>query len=236
MSLLPYITDKDLFEHTKKVLDIALSAEQKKEEKFHKNVIDPFSAIFDAMRLRLSLSNWVEVEQSRQVQKTMQNAIGDFHEDILGSVEGWEGLEKKGIDIMSHEKKIVAEIKNKHNTMKGDTKQKIYDVLQKAVTSVEYKNYLGYAVHIIPNKKNPVDREFTPSYEGKHRPKNKLIREIDGFSFYDLVTEHNNSLTLLYKVLPKVIGQILKISPDSIVSDDLYPVFFSKAYFNSSIE
>ncbi len=75
-------------------------------------------------------------------------------------------------------------------------------------TSV-YKDFTSYYVAIIPKKKNRYNSEFTPpdKSKGAKCPPNSLVREIDGASFYDLVTGEKNSLSNLYDVLPSVIQE-----------------------------
>ena len=51
-------------------------------------------------------------------------------------------------------KKIIAELKNKHNTMKGDARINIYDDLEKCLKTTN-KGFTGYYVEILPkNAKN----------------------------------------------------------------------------------
>lgn len=86
--LLPFISNKDLYEQVAVVLRVAEKATIGAEQKLYKNVIDPFSALFDASYQGISFDQWLKQEQSRQIQKTFQNAIGTFHQAILGSMPG----------------------------------------------------------------------------------------------------------------------------------------------------
>ena len=54
----------------------------------YSNVVDPFSAVFDMAVNNMSFSEWTRAEIRRQHQKTLQNAIGKFHQTVLGSVNG----------------------------------------------------------------------------------------------------------------------------------------------------
>ena len=70
-----------------------------------------------------------------------------------------------------------------------------------------YKGFTAYYVAIIPKKNKRYDIEFTPpdKSKGAKCPSNKFIRQIDGASFYDLVTGEKNALSNLYNILPSVI-------------------------------
>ena len=112
MPLLPFISDKDLIKYTKEVLDKTGIAEVEAENKLYSNVIDPFSALFDAMRHNMTLDEWLVQEKARQIQKTLENAVGYFHQKVLGSMAGWENAGLGGsYDVKNSDKKIIAEIK-----------------------------------------------------------------------------------------------------------------------------
>lgn len=232
---LPFVTDEVLFSQVKHVITIAQSAVDGAVVKLHDSVVDPFSAIFDASRQGIGLSNWLEQEKARQIQKTLQNAMGDFHQAILGSVKGWANLGVGNVvDIKNDSRKLIAEIKNKYNTTKGNHKKVIYDDINNLLSHT-YRGYTGYYVEIIPKSKHLYDNVFTPSDNETHerRPENLHIRVIDGYSFYALVTEFTDGLKMLYRVLPEVIAEIIGKDYKNIVKDPLYKELFDRAYPNS---
>ncbi len=49
-------------------------------------------------------------------QLVYQSAIGRFHQGVLGGVHGFKNHDA-GYDIENKQRKIIAEIKNKYNTM-----------------------------------------------------------------------------------------------------------------------
>lgn len=229
---LPFVTDDVLYEEVKKVLSIAQAAVDQVEDNLYSNVIDPFSAVFDSLRQGIGMSEWLEQEKARQTQKTMQNAVGDFHQAILGNVQGWTDLRVGGVaDLKSDERKVVAEVKNKYNTTKGNHKKVIYDDLSTLITGT-YNGFKGYYVEIIPKSKVPYDKPFTPSDNetGQRRPTNEKIRVTDGRSFYALVTGDETALVKLYQVLPEVIAEILHTDHSVVTNDDSYIELFKKAF------
>lgn len=120
MAYLNWISDYDLKEAINKLVSVAKEALANSEKKFNKNVIDPFSAIFQVAGFGMDYKSWIISEKRRQSQKTMQNQVGVFHQIILGSVQGWDDMEVgQGVDLVCHEKKVIAEVKNKHNTVTG---------------------------------------------------------------------------------------------------------------------
>lgn len=231
--LLPFIDNKDLYREVKKVLDVAQNAVAVTERNLYSNVVDPFSAVFDAMRQGVSLDRWLEQEKSRQMQKTLQNALGEFHQGIIGSMPGWKNLGTGlVIDVRNTGRKIIAEIKNKWNTTKGTDKKSIYDNLKSQLRKMEYSGFTGYYVEILPKSRTTYDSPFTPPDNVTHtkRPCNEKIRVIDGKSFYTLASRKPNAISRLYSVLPQVIGEILGISIKNIGEDPLFMRLFKRVY------
>lgn len=229
---LTFIEDSDLFDEVAKVLNVVISAAAEAEAKLYNNVIDPFSAVFDSIRQGISVEDWLEQEKSRQIQKTFQNSIGDFHQAVLGHIGDWQNLHVGGVvDLQNDVVKVIAEIKNKHNTTKGNHKKVIYDDLLSLLTS-RYQGYIGYYVEIVPKSRTPYDKPFTPSDNETQtrRPENKDIRVIDGRSFYGLVTGVPNALDQLYYAIPLVIADVLGRDPLQVANDPLYQELFKKAY------
>jgi hypothetical protein len=210
MAKLSWISDNDLSSSIKQLLDKAFDAKSQSSNQFGKNVIDPFSALFEISGFDMDYKSWLISETSRQAQKTLQNHVGDFHQKILGSCRGWDN---KGIgsevDLVNKSNKIVAEIKNKYNTLSGGKLADLYYSLEKHVMNKNsiFKDYTAYYVTIIPKKPIRYDIEFTPSdkSKGSRCPSNKLIREIDGASFYSLATGKKDALNELYDIMPTII-------------------------------
>jgi len=197
MSYLSFIEDEELEKIITKVLNKGQSALKKGEEKFGRNVIDPFSILFEMGSFEIDFNQWNRNEQLRQAQKSLSNAIGNFHQNILGSIKGWEVL-PTGMDIVNHERKIIGEVKNKHNTIKGSDKSGLYSNMENLVMLKGhiYKDYTAYYIEIIPKTPKRYNDPFTPSNPriGSLCSVNPLIRQIDGYSFYSLATGINNAL------------------------------------------
>lgn len=229
--LLSYISNEDLYKCVKAVVDPIQEAVKEKEKTLYKNVIDPFSAVFDSIINEMPLTQWIAAEKSRQIQKTLQNKIGIFHQSLIGKIEGWEDLGTgEVVDLRNKDRKIIAEIKNKFNTTKGNHKIAIYDDLENRLKGYD-RNWTAYYVEIIRKSKTSYCRPFTPSDNKTHqkREENSQIKVIDGESFYSLATGSKTALVDLYKVLPSVIREIVGCTIE-IEKDKVYQELFKKAY------
>jgi hypothetical protein len=240
VSHLTWIADNDLKACVREVLTKGLAGIEKSDKSFYRNGVDPFSAIFDAACQGITLEQWLNLERKRQAQKTLQNALGNFHQKLLSLVNGWEIPALNFVDLISEKTKIVAEIKNKHNTVKKSDLKAVYNELQATVLhkTSKYHGYTAYYVTVIPASTKRFVKEFTPSdNETKTvRQANKQILEIDGYSFYALVTGEQDALKQLYLALPKVIKEVLaeqKFPNDQIVAlsqEPLFAALFAKAF------
>lgn len=206
----------------KKIIDNIYSKYMNKKVKhdIFKNVIDPFSSLIESSFQAYDYDEWIAHEKTRQLQKTLQNMIGTMHEEILGNITGVRKLKVgKVTDIVVDNKKIIAEIKNKFNTTKGNHKVNIYDDLSKQLTKPEFKDYTAYYVEIIPKKAEIYNKPFTPpdNTSKTNRPTNQNIRQIDGKSFYALLTNDENAIYKIHNEILSAISNLgLKTHPDFI--------------------
>jgi len=222
--ILPFIEDEKILKIVSDFLDEFKDIQEKAEQKLEDNALDPFSAILFSVATDSDLETWMTGELNRQIGKSFQNNIGELHQTILGSCDGWEVIDDV-FDVRGMGKKVIAEIKNKHNTTKGNHKIAIYDDLAASLEKPEYKGFTAYYVEIIPKKRKVYNVSFSPSDNKTkdHREAREDIRRIDGKSFYDLVTGYKGSLKMLYDTIPylvdKIQGKGLEIGQDPLFND-----------------
>jgi len=239
MSYLNYIDDSELRGIVKLVLDKGIERKKEAESKFTKNVIDPFGSLFEAAAFDVDHRTWKSAETIRQCQKTLQNHVGDLHQKILGNVDTWQDLETGSVvDLVCERKNIIAEVKNKYNTVTGGKLADQYYSLERLVMpkASKYRNYTAYFVNIIPKTPKRFNKPFEPSDKDKGAkcPKNERIRIIDGASFYSLVTGDDDAIFNFYRVLPKIIEDIFtseyQQSNFEIADKEAFSEYFDLAY------
>jgi hypothetical protein len=210
---MPYVSFLD-DEKFKKIINQSLVTGDKAlisaNDDFERNVIDPFSMMMEMACFDMDFDSWLKSEKARQSQKSLSNSIGELHQKILGAVDGWLDLKVGGgVDLANHDKRIIAEVKNKHNTVTGGKRVDNYKELDKLVMPKAsiYKGYTAYFVEIIPSSPNGYEKPFTPSDKQKGikcEPNPKII-QIDGKRFYSLVTGVDDALEQVFNAIPKVI-------------------------------
>jgi len=227
MRYLEWIKDSDL---TRICTELAenFHANASDEVNF-KNKVDPFSALFDIALNDMSYDDWMNNERIRQRQKTLQNMIGNFHQNVLGCISGWENKAVGDVvDLVCPDKKIIAEVKNKYNTIKGSEKINLFNNFAHAL-KYGYHGYTAYYVTVIAKK--PLNVPFAPSDNSKKaKPEaNENIREIDGASFYAIATGSETALADLYSVLPNILAKITDTDAERIKGNPLFSELFARA-------
>lgn len=239
MAYLAYISDDTLRQLVTDIILVVMRKRQSVQKDFHKNVIDPFAALFESSLSGTTHDAWKNAEMVRQCQKTLTNHIGDLHQKILGNVSGWQDLGTGGVvDLVCENQKIIAEIKNKHNTVTGGKLADQYNSLERQITpkNSKYKGYTAFFVNIIPKSPQRFNKLFRPSdkEKGMKQAENEHIRIIDGASFYAMVTGRENALAELYAVLPELIESVMRADFDrhdfTIQDKALFENYFSRAY------
>src|SRR5699024_2494719 len=122
-------------------------------KKFHNNMLDPIKFTFDMKFLGQTSEEKIKAEIERKIDKSVSNAIGNFHERLLGGIEGLKHYPVgAGYDVKSEDNLIYADVKNKHNTVKGDNLRDLYTKLEGFVADENIQNEKAYWVQIIAPK------------------------------------------------------------------------------------
>lgn len=224
---LSFISDGEFLEAAKKLVNAIGGGRAKAEDDPYRNGIDPFSSLVDAAFQNISPHDWLEQEKVRQAQKSLQNAIGAFHQNVLGSMPGWRDAGYAGsFDVESASKRILAEVKNKYNTMNSTTAKGVCDSLAKHLDNGK-SGFTAYLVQIIPKTSTPYDEEFAPH---RSAPPREDIRRIDGKSFYALATGDSDALRKVYEAMPEMLAKILPVEPRTLSSYPGFDEFYGQVY------
>lgn len=234
MQYLKWISDQALESAIGKLIQAVEDGRGKAKDQLSRNVIDPFSAAFSMILCNMTSTDWQHHEINRQVDKSLSNAVGVFHQQILSNIPGWMDLNNTNqVDLVNDELKIIAELKNKHNTLNAAGTITLYKKLSELVNSKSsiYKGYTAYYVTIIPKQPNGVDELFYPSDNalGERCKEDAKIKKMDGKRFYSLATGNENALHDLFTVIPKVISAIKSVT---IAKRDIETIqnLFNQAY------
>lgn len=235
-----FVSDEDFEKEVKRVIDTYIKGENKlkatkpqdlltNEKNKNKQNIDQFKYLFDIYIKQLTLKEWAENEIVRQVDKTNTNAIGYFHQYLLGHVEGWIDLgigDVTEIDLKNEEETIFIEVKNKYNTMNSSSSKTCREKLINARKN--YPKCTAYWAYIVSKNYNSINK----AWEKKNYETDEKIREISGDILYEIVTGDPNALQKTYNAIPKAINNILRRDYTLSINEEKIMSIYENYVFN----
>ncbi len=174
------------------------------KKKFYKNKIDTIKLTFDSHFNNISEEKIIETEILRQIDKSINNSIGTFHEQILDGIVGFEMGKLSGFDIKATDNTLFADIKNKHNTMNSSSAESLFQKLAHYANT--YKKAKCYWVQILA--KSSFNEKWVGEINGKEYSHSRVYK-ISGDQFYALLTGKDDAFFQLYKALPIAITDFL---------------------------
>jgi len=175
------------------------------KKNFYSNKVDTIKLTFDSLFNDIDQEDLIQSEILRQIDKSINNSIGTFHEQILGGIEGYEMGYLSGFDIKATDETLFADIKNKHNTMNSSSSESLFQKL--AHYADTYKSSNCYWVQIFAKKS--FNEKWTADINGKEYSHSRVYK-ISGDQFYALLSGQDDALFQLYKALPMAIKDYLE--------------------------
>ncbi len=204
MSYLSYITDEHLFACIANLHNAYQNAKSDiSKKKFYKNKVDTVKLIFDSKFNKLDGEALIQTEINRQIDKSINNSIGTFHEEILGGIVRYVKGDG-GYDIKAEDDTLFADIKNKHNTMNSGAAESLFQKLAQYANT--FKAAKCYWVQIWA--KDSFCEKWRGEIQGKEYSHSRVYK-ISGDRFYALLTGEQTALFDLYKALPNAIEEYL---------------------------
>jgi hypothetical protein len=196
-----FITDEHLLQCIGNLHTAYLKAKNNISKKnFYTNKVDTFKLTFDAQFNHIAEDSLIQAEILRQIDKSINNSIGTFHEQILGGIEGFEVGNLSGFDIKAQDDTLFADIKNKHNTMNSSSAEALFQKLARYADN--YKKSKCYWVQILA--KNSFCEHWKGEINGKEYSHSRVYK-ISGDQFYALLSGQKDALYQLYRALPEAI-------------------------------
>ena len=200
-----FISDEHLLSCISNLYKAYLKAKNNISKKeFYKNKVDTIKLTFDSKFNEISEESLIKAEILRQIDKTINNSIGAFHEQVIGGINGFEIGNRSGYDIKAIDNTVFAEIKNKHNTMNSRSAESVYQRLARFADDNKKANC--YLVQILARKS--FCEKWAGDINGKEYNHSRVYK-ISGDRFYALLSGENDALAKLYKVLPLVISDYM---------------------------
>lgn len=174
------------------------------KKNFYSNKVDTIKLTFDSKFNDISEESLIQTEILRQIDKSINNSIGTFHEQILGGIKGFEVGKLSGFDIKANDNTLFADIKNKHNTMNSSSSESLFQKLSKYADT--HKKSKCYWVQVLAKS------SFCELWKGEINGKeysHSRVYKISGDQFYALLSGKENAFFQLYKNLPIAVADYL---------------------------
>jgi hypothetical protein len=140
----------------------------------------------------------------RQLDKSNNNHIGYFNQNLFKFLDANWIVPKKGFDVVNAKEHIFVEMKNKHNTMNSSSSQKTY--ARMCLKVANDPNATCYLVEVIAKKSQNI--EWQVRMDGELMSDSR-IRRVSIDKFYEVVTGDAYAFQKLCHVLPKIIEDVL---------------------------
>lgn len=201
-----FVSDKHLLSCIENLHKSYLKAKQNiSKQNFYTNKVDTIKLTFDSKFNDIDEESLIQAEILRQIDKSINNSIGTFHEQVLGGVNGYEMGDLSGFDIKAKDDTLFADIKNKHNTMNSSAAEALFQKLARYAN--DYKKAKCYWVQILA--KGSFNELWSGEINGKEYSHSRVYK-ISGDQFYALLSKQEDAFFHLYKSLPMVIKDYLK--------------------------
>ncbi len=202
---LDWIDEEALFEVTKHCFSGVIT---KAQEARPDSPPDPFTIMVQAVIFDQDAQSMMAFEKLRFINKSISNAVGNWHQSVLGLAEGWESLGTAGgvVDLIAREtpssKPIYIEVKNRFNTIKASDEKEMWDKLDVLAKAHDTTAYL---VQIVPKTPQRYDRPWNVS----GRTAKETIRCCDGVTIYEKAFKKEHALKELYHAFPSILEDVI---------------------------
>jgi hypothetical protein len=199
-----FVSDEHFKKCVKHVVDAYNEEHILEDSELQRNGIDTIKMTFDMMCEGNNFKKWKIKESYRQKDKTVNNALGYFHQMLLGGVKGWTDLgvgDSTKLDLKKNDNSIFMELKNKYNTVNADSSSK---VREKLLRQIKKHNAIGYFAYFVAT--NGKSEEL--GWNSQNLENHKNLRRLSGAKVYEIVTGKSNALEQVWKALPLVLREI----------------------------
>lgn len=178
------------------------------KKSFYANKVDTIKLTFDSRFNEIDEEDLIQSEILRQIDKSINNSIGTFHEQILGGIEGFEVGKLSGFDIKATDNTLFADI------ICDDLSPKFEEsIFMKFANAANiYKKSNCYLV--LANATERMHSKWIVE-KGELRVSHKRVFKISVDEFYDLVTLKEDSIQEVNFVLPKAIKDYIETEQDN---------------------
>ncbi len=213
---LSFISEEDFKKHVRAtIMKYGEKLESYDLKKFNSNIIDPIKLIFDKYVYRTSWEEIVNHEIFRQRDKSNNNDIGYFHQNIFSYFDGcevpqtgWDVIYRNPDGIMLPDgdrvHTLYVEMKNKHNTMNSASSARTYIKMQGQI--LEDDDCACLLVEAVAKTSQNIT--WMTKVDGK-TVQHRRIRRVSMDQFYEILTGDRYAFYNMCMTLPEIIHAVV---------------------------
>ena len=218
---LGFIEDKQFFNHVREMVERLTTSMDLK--KFSKNIIDPIKMTIEMHAYQITLEEAVAREVARQMGKTVEDAIGWFHQNIFKYIPGWQ-IPDDGVDVMNDKMTIFGFFVRSHALTQ---KHEGIDITRVAKGIVIGNP--NAKVFLIKSQGDNCETENStpPTYDASCKETTMgQVNQITIPQFYEVVSGYRDAYLRVSKCLDEALqeiglGNILKNKIDKCISETI---------------
>lgn len=175
------------------------------KKNFYSNKVDTIKLTFDSKFNDINQEILIQAEILRQIDKSINNSIGTFHEQILGGIKGFQIGNLSGYDIKANDRTLFAILN--FESLSQNIEEGIFE---KLCNDAKFNKIACYYYVDFSSKNNSIEKWVIENEESSES--HKRVFKTSGDKFYQLLTGNKAALSSLQSKLPSVIGDYLKLS------------------------
>ena len=173
------------------------------KKSFYSNKVDTIKLTFDSKFNDIDEEKLIEAEILRQIDKSINNSIGTFHEQILGGIDGFEVGKLSGFDIKAKDETVFAVFGN--SEIPKNISDAIFDKL--ANTALIFSKAKFY--YVLLDDFSEINEKWIIGNE-EYRVSQKRVFKISIKEFYNEITLQTDAFQQLQSNLTIVIDDYLE--------------------------
>lgn len=172
------------------------------KKSFYANKVDTIKLTFDAKFNGMDEEDLIQSEILRQIDKSINNSIGTFHEQVLGGITGYEVGNLSGFDIKAVDNSLFAVFGTE------SIPSKISDAAFDKLALLANAHPKAMIYYVLMDDFSTTNEKWITGND-EYKVSHKRVYKVSLNQFYSLLTGQENAYNELVKTLPEAIRQVL---------------------------
>lgn len=172
------------------------------KKSFYANKVDTIKLTFDAKFNGMDEEDLIQSEILRQIDKSINNSIGTFHEQVLGGITGYEVGNLSGFDIKAVDNSLFAVFGTE------SIPSKISDAAFDKLALLANAHPKAMIYYVLMDDFSTTNEKWITGND-EYKVSHKRVYKVSLNQFYSLLTGQENAYNELVRTLPEAIQQVI---------------------------